>query len=228
MPNWVFNHMRVAREHIHSIFRTDINNKGTVENVVVDFGQAVPMPPSLDIDSSSLNEQRVYYFLSEKLTLGKEEVVRKIEELGIKDNPFFDNKLSDNWFVEIANRTGNRTRALSEQEREEFFVCGQRILLNIINYGVPTWYEWHRKYWGCKWNACNSEIIKDESDEKEIVVCFETPWCPPIAWCQALAKMGIDFHLVWEEEQGFHGEIYGHDGEYGEKWTAFQRKKGDE
>lgn len=227
MPNWVYNHMRVNRKDARKVFRTDINDKGEAESVV-DFGMAVPMPPSLDITSSSLNEQSLYYFLSEKLTLCKEEVVRKIERLGVTVKRLFDNRYNDNWFDEVINRTGGYTDTLSEQEQEEFFADGKRILFNILNYGVPTWYEWHLEHWGCKWNACNSEISEDESDEEDIIVYFETPWGPPTEWCQALAKLGVDFYLDWEEEQGYRGEIYGYNGEYGEEELPFREDEEEE
>lgn len=223
MPNWVFNHMRVSRKDVHSVFRFDINDKGEVEGIV-DFGVAVPMPSSLDISSPASNES-LYYFLSERLALCKEKVIEKIERLGLKVDRLFSNTL---WLEELANRIGSYIDTLSEQEREDCFALGKRILFNVINYDAPTWYEWRCEHWGCKWNACNSEISEDESDEEDIIVNFETPWGPPTEWCQALARMGVDFYLDWEEEQGYRGEIYAYDGEYGEEELPFREDEEEE
>lgn len=227
MKNWVHNYIRIDRDDILKFLRLDINNKGEVESVV-DFERAVPIPSSLDNASSSLNEKRLYYFLSEKLTLCKKEVSEKIKKIGF-DNLFsnnrgkkgvskkikkrgFDNAFGDNQLNKIAGEVSKYINTLSENEREKFFEDGKQILFNIINYGVPTLKRWYRKYWGCASNACNSKIL--ESNEEEIVIYFETLWTPPIKWCRAISELEIDFHLDWEGG-GFRGLVFSYnDGEY--------------
>lgn len=223
MPNWVFNHMRVARKDVHKVFRFNVNEIGQVEGVV-DFEQAVPMPTSLDIKSSSDNDYQLYFYLSERLTLTKEQIIEKVEKLGfgLKIDNIFSNAFSDNWFAEIAERAEKRAPKMSDSEMDIFVKNGETLIFNLINYGVCSWYDWRCIHWGCKWNACNSEISEQESDEEDVVVYFETPWGPPTAWCQALARLGVDFSLDWEEEQGYRGEIYGCDGEYGEEELPFR------
>jgi hypothetical protein len=38
-------------------------------------------------------------------------------------------------------------------------------------YGENNWYDWSRKNWGTKWNACESQTYRDEAR-----VVFETAW----------------------------------------------------
>jgi hypothetical protein len=47
--------------------------------------------------------------------------------------------------------------------------------------GIPTWYEWQRENWGCKWDACEASV---DVSEKEVCVNFDTPWGPPVAWME--------------------------------------------
>jgi len=48
-------------------------------------------------------------------------------------------------------------------------------------YGAANcWYEWNNAHWGTKWDAC--EVYMHDSG------CgFDTAWCPPYGWLEALA-----------------------------------------
>lgn len=48
-------------------------------------------------------------------------------------------------------------------------------------YGAVGWYDWSCKYWGTKWNAC-------ESNWGETAVEFDTAWSAPVPVFEALAK----------------------------------------
>jgi hypothetical protein len=70
-----------------------------------------------------------------------------------------------------------------------------------------NWYNWNNTNWGCKWDANNAEIERD--DDTYAVVRFETPWGVPIGIMEALPTKfpSLSFTWAWEEEQGFGGEF---------------------
>lgn len=73
------------------------------------------------------------------------------------------------------------------------------------------WYHWNIRNWGCKWEACEirMEQIANGNDTDTLTYHFDTPWSAPIPAITALSKMypEIDFHLYFEEEQGWGGEV---------------------
>jgi hypothetical protein len=70
-----------------------------------------------------------------------------------------------------------------------------------------NWYNWNNQNWGCKWDANNAEIERD--DDTYAVVRFETPWGVPLGIIEALPTKfpNLSFTWAWEEEQGFGGEL---------------------
>jgi Ferredoxin-like domain in Api92-like protein len=62
-----------------------------------------------------------------------------------------------------------------------------------------TDYEWELANWGCKWGACESELI--EEWEGHLKYTFDTAWAPPVPF---LSKLGpqwptLIFLLDYEE-----------------------------
>lgn len=68
-----------------------------------------------------------------------------------------------------------------------------------------NWYNWNNANWGCKWDANNAEIERDE--DTYAVVRFETPWGVPLGILESIGKKfpELAFSWAWEEEQGFGG-----------------------
>lgn len=56
---------------------------------------------------------------------------------------------------------------------------------NIELFGLKDWYEWSVLNWGCKWEACELEILV--SDANEISLSFETPWNWPSSIYETLS-----------------------------------------
>ena len=66
-----------------------------------------------------------------------------------------------------------------------------------------NWYDWRCKFWGVKWNACDTYIEDDDT------ISFDTPWCAPLPVLLKLSEMlgdvemevntydGDDYHGVW-------------------------------
>lgn len=78
-----------------------------------------------------------------------------------------------------------------------------------------SWYYWNVRNWGCKWDVAvgdEGEYATTEFEEKGenwISFKFNTPWSPPIQVITELSKQypTLDFTLIYEEEQGWGGEL---------------------
>ena len=52
--------------------------------------------------------------------------------------------------------------------------------------GYRNWYDWHVQVWGCKWDACEVEVMED--DDRRIALRFDTPWGPPVGVAEAFRE----------------------------------------
>lgn len=78
--------------------------------------------------------------------------------------------------------------------------------------GVPQWYDWRLKHWGCKWDV-TATLVADEDDH--LVYVFDSPWGPPDKAIRGLIveHPELAFALNFEETgNGFHGKIRGYGG----------------
>ncbi len=67
-------------------------------------------------------------------------------------------------------------------------------------------YDWERVNWGCKWGACNAELV--EEWEGHLAYTFDTAWSPPIEFLKqvALRSPALVFILDYEESgMGYKG-----------------------
>ena len=88
-------------------------------------------------------------------------------------------------------------------------VIGQEMKRNA-NEGMD-WYNWNIRNWGCKWDACNAEIIdiSNAIDGSRLHYAFDTPWSiPEPAMIAMSAKYpSLHFLLRSQEEQGWGADI---------------------
>ena len=63
--------------------------------------------------------------------------------------------------------------------------------------------DWEETHWGCKWGACNSQIV-DEWDER-LIYTFETPWSPPLEFIEQVSKEWPTLIFVLEYEESGNG-----------------------
>ncbi len=70
-----------------------------------------------------------------------------------------------------------------------------------------NWYNWNLANWGCKWDT--SDISVEAASPVEHLFYFNTPWSPAIHVMTALSKQhpNVTLNLVYEEEQGWGGEL---------------------
>lgn len=77
----------------------------------------------------------------------------------------------------------------------------QRQAENRKQYGYSTDYSWRVENWGTKWEAITNEgdpLYNDGDDE--IVLEFETAWCPPTGIYKALREQGFSVEYDWWED----------------------------
>lgn len=75
-------------------------------------------------------------------------------------------------------------------------------------YGASDWYSWRIQNWGCKWDTSEAQC-SDEGADGPIKVWFDTPWRPPIQFCQHVSRKfsALRFVLAFAEGgMGYFGE----------------------
>jgi hypothetical protein len=79
--------------------------------------------------------------------------------------------------------------------KEEFLDEGRRLYLNILEHGVPTWYEWANKTWGTKWNAYDQTLFDGE-------IIFHTAWSgvPELIRIMSEQFPELTFHFLYADE----------------------------
>ena len=209
MPNWCYNTLTVDAKHKDMI----INDKNEV-----DFNLAVPMPDSLHIESGSRTNEGLFAYISEKLTItDTATLVKKYVDLYTKGGRNLshtshtilsdknDMKLNDRIKQDLIDRLSSYVNNAQDTDRmDEMYEYGKKIAYNIENYGSPDWYDWANAHWGTKWNASTNNV-----DISDTTICanFDTAWCPPMEWLEALAEKGIAFDLHWQVECECAGDI---------------------
>jgi Ferredoxin-like domain in Api92-like protein len=88
-------------------------------------------------------------------------------------------------FVNKINRAENSDQGIFSQ----FFPCPQELYDNPGN-GFDTWYSWHVKHWGTKWDVPFNDIsFSDTNDSTNFQMWLDTPWSPPLAFVQAVSEL---------------------------------------
>ena len=90
------------------------------------------------------------------------------------------------------------------EEMQDWYNKGSIYVENYKKYNATSWYDWRCNNWGVKWNASDSDVT--DADDENYYISFSTPWGPPDGWIKELAKNGIPFSVIWEEESGYRGK----------------------
>ncbi len=124
------------------------------------------MPKSLDIEASNWLEEGMKYLM--------EKAKSQYE--------------ADNEFI-------SKFESYPEDRQQKCVELGRQGLANIAQHDAPTWYEWSRKHWGTKWNACHSE-------QTDNAITFETAWNGVTALMVALSKKfpNVSFEYSYADE----------------------------
>lgn len=165
MPNHVRNVVKMEGINELSLFR--VFDDGTIN---FDFNKIIEMPKSLDIESGSITENAIVYFVTNRCSISPKSVDNKYKDIL---NDHVKNSFCPAWTYEVFMRVIDIVSKMTSEEKDELYKKGEIYVSNIINYGFPTWYEWCIENWGTKWNAYDTERIGDDT------VIFKTAWSNP-------------------------------------------------
>lgn len=147
-----------------------------------DFNKIISMPESLNIESGSMTDQCIMYYLTDRCTLPV--ICIGEEKLGVA-RKLISNRYckGDDWLKIVFERVMVRAYVASESERNKMYQDGKTYLDNYEKYGYTTWHDWCCKNWGTKWNAYANE------QENEDTIIFDTAWSNPEPVMLKLSEM---------------------------------------
>ena len=132
MPNWVMNKVKFTGSEkdikaIKTLVKTEDNQ--------FDFQKIVPMPESLNLESSTTSEFAI-------------RCAQHYLDGGIEPSEEY---LNDKYYQE----------RMSWIEWVDF---GIKYLKNMELYGAYDWYDWSIENWGTKWNSCDADWYENEAE----------------------------------------------------------------
>lgn len=187
MPNWVKHTVQIRGEAAAlQAFKeaVRVEPQGEERGSDFSFGRVIPMPPELNIESSSDGDMGMAALTGEGASsfyhYARDAQVSTPEQL-------------------LEYLKANRPLALK---------IGQRYIDNLAKHGVKTWYDWCVKAWGTKWDAC--DVNMTDKEDGSIELYFETAWSFPEPVMHKLAQLfpELEFDGTVDEEGGwFYGEF---------------------
>lgn len=176
MPNYVTNIVRMKGtekqcEEVLEFIGSDEQD--------VDFNKIIPMPESLNVTAGSMENQSIALYKSKVLG----------------DHSELEKMLSYPW---VKNANINTIEELQDyliKLDPDILELGKTYITNIQMYGCSTWYDWCYKYWGTKWNACDSWADYDAFG-------FETAWSAVIELITTVSRIypEVEFTYSYADE----------------------------
>lgn len=191
MPNWVQNEIifENADDAKFAALIQELKLTTESEDQAFDFNKIIPMPESLDIESSSDEDLAIAYFVTERLTI-------PLEQTNLRE--LIHNSFNDDWAAEVISRLQKRVDEEHDTESlDKLYAMGKQYMYNHEHYGCYDWYHWRCRYWGTKWNACDAEWGLDDG-----MLVFQTAWSAPFPIIEALAQKypELEFTHRWADE----------------------------
>ena len=170
MPNHVKNIVKMEGITKLPLFKTEYDEYEKKDVTCFDFNKVIQMPESLNIESGSMTDEAIIYYVTDKCTLP----LRAIKD---EDKELVDKKVNNrfspkSWSEEVFMRVLERTHDMPAKEKEEFYKKGQTYVSNIRNYGHATWYDWCIEHWG---NLLS--ILSQVSFNSFYSISFFLPFC---------------------------------------------------
>lgn len=189
MPNWVKNVIKVSGT------KKDVDDflarvKG--KNTSFDFNALIPMPKSLEVVSGGITDAAILYFISNRFSIP---VTEYENNSLVKEARRFS-------FTPIREEVSRCKQQIESGSLngDELFEQGRVYVDNYLKYNAPTWYEWCNKNWGTKWNACEVEVTRINSESCCII--FETAWGAPFPVIEKLVSdfPNLEISGQWADE----------------------------
>jgi hypothetical protein len=174
MPNYVQNQITSTSPHIEQLWEA-IKGK----DCLLDFNRIIPMPPSLQIESSSMME------------------LSFAAEVYRRDGIIFSALQTDYKKGRQDHESMKAYLHRLEQQKRIDKKLGETAYQNQRQYGYTDWYGWAVAHWGTKWNAM--DVVMTDPDH---TLSFQTAWAAPIPVIRKLAAMFPDSTIthMWADE----------------------------
>lgn len=200
MPNHVTNILTFSGDEnqINELLERIKNDKFGIGTI--SFNKIIPMPESLNIESSSMERTAISVYLSainpinenfnDTQKVAQNDFMKLLNDLKAVYSPLPNVKLPLNE-AEKAIRIGSLSDAIS---------LGRQYTDNLINHGAATWYDWRVREWNTKWDAYgyDEDFKYDGSGKLE----FCTAWSAPHKVIEKLSEMFPDIEIEhqWADE----------------------------
>ena len=160
----------------------------------LDFEKIIPMPKSLKVESSSLENVAIAAYLS-AINPDCEYFNNDFKKMSCSDFDKIACDIRKNMFISQTFRMSEK-EILSFSEVfssgvDEMLNAGQQYIDNFIKYGATSWYKWRKNNWGTKWNSY-SGIINAANNE----IWFQTANNFPEPVIKALSEMYPDLSII--------------------------------
>lgn len=122
----------------------------------------------------------------------------------------FENPIHPNWAVMLEK--GEITQEWHDELCKDAIEKAALAKSNLEKHGYTGWYDWCISNWGSKWGDCDLDIdiTHRHDDTSEIVLRYETAWCPILEGLTYLSEKfpRLIFSTFYVEEgmgfQGYH------------------------
>lgn len=192
MPNYVVNIVKMRGIAKLPLFSEEDGEKA------FDFNKLIPLPAELKMESGSMTERSIVYFLTERCTMP----IQKLDQrkAAIVSELVTNMFRPTGWPEKVFDLIGQQMSGKTSEEQNKVYEAGRQYVSNYEKYGFPTWYEWCINNWGTKWNAGDTVIIDTDT------IHFHTAWSNPEPVIQKLAEMYPDAEIEhwWADEDVGH------------------------
>ncbi len=188
MPNWVKNIVKMPGIANLPLFSEKDGEKD------FDFNKLIPMAAELNIESGSMTERSIVYFLTERCTIPIQDLDQVKTALV---NELITNMFHPTgWPEKVFDMVCQQMTSATSEARDKAYEAGRQYISNYEKYSFPTWYEWCICNWGTKWNAADTIVLDMDT------IQFDTAWSNPEPVILKLAEMYPDAEIEhwWADE----------------------------
>lgn len=187
MPNYVKNIVKMKGIVDLPLFN-EVNGQK-----YLDFNRLIEIPQELCVLSSSMTEEHIVYFLTQRCSVPLCDLGKREKSLMCK---LVRNESADNWHEDVFRRISHQMKDACEAKKVQIFETGKQYVSNYEKYGAPTWYEWRCQMWGTKRNAWGTRILDNDT------IIFETAFNNPDGIIRKLGELYPDHEIEhwWADE----------------------------
>ena len=218
MPNWAYNTLTIKHDDVEVLKKIKEELKGDTEGRPFDFNKVIPMPETLDVTSPLRKDDLMFYILT--LAKNRAEILELPPRILSYIQPILDEHKTDKSLNELLKKYMQEYTKLvlagtADKKNEHGIVKGISLLqghhyfMNIVRYGVYSWYDWCCAMWNTKWNAyCNDVELKGDT----LMYQFDTAWSGPWPIAAAISALYegtiVTMNTTYEDPDGLDSVTY--------------------